>query len=255
MTPVRDDFTPAQMERMQQDAIRQMRQMHNRAQSSSGQQGNAPSRSNGEGLQSQEQTRTSGSPPAREGNFNTNRNNQQNNTNRNSTNRNNRQNNYNRYTNGVRFSPFPGAMPAGGGQRMRRPQNPASHPGGCREEAASRDPRSRAGGEEHTPHSAGSGGSRGGGTHPGNRRPPPGPAFDLGKLLGSLGLGGQPGQNRDRPPEGQPSGTGGLLDQLLGPEGINLFEKDSLMLLGLIYFLHREGADLKLLLALGYILL
>ena len=138
---------------------------------------------------------------------------------------------------------------------MRRPQNPASHPGGCREEDASRDPRSRAGGEEHTPHSADSGGSRGGGTHPGNRRPPPGPAFDLGKLLGSLGLGGQPGQNRDRPPEGQPSGTGGLLDQLLGPEGINLFEKDSLMLLGLIYFLHREGADLKLLLALGYILL
>lgn len=137
---------------------------------------------------------------------------------------------------------------------MRRPQNPASHPGGCREEAASRDPRSRAGGEERTPHSAGSGGSRGG-AHPGNRRPPPGPAFDLGKLLGSLGLGGQPGQNRDRPPEGQPSGTGGLLDQLLGPEGINLFEKDSLMLLGLIYFLHREGADLKLLLALGYILL
>ena len=112
MTPVRDDFTPAQMERMQQDAIRQMRQMHNRAQSSSGQQGNAPSRSNGEGLQSQEQVRTSSPPPAREGSFNTNRNNHQNNTNRNNTNRNNRQNNYNRYTNGARFSPFPGAMPA-----------------------------------------------------------------------------------------------------------------------------------------------
>ncbi|WP_262398386.1 hypothetical protein [Zongyangia hominis] len=42
---------------------------------------------------------------------------------------------------------------------------------------------------------------------------------------------------------------------MLGPDGINLFEKDSLLLLGLVYFLYREGADLKLLLALGYILL
>ncbi len=58
------------------------------------------------------------------------------------------------------------------------------------------------------------------------------------------------GKFADIPPTKVPSDSGSIIDKLLGDT-----DSDKLLILALMFLLIREGADMKLILALGYILL
>lgn len=59
------------------------------------------------------------------------------------------------------------------------------------------------------------------------------------------------GKFADIPPSDIPPNTKGIIDRILGSN----LDSDKLLILALMFLLVKDGADMKLILALGYILL